>query len=111
MGVTRRETSIPAPSVGGAGRVLAYGNWGRPLLVFPSEQGRPEDYEDRGMIAAVADLIEAGRLKVYVVESFDSSSWHDAGLELEERARRHGLYEDWIVNQVAPCDVARPGTD
>ena len=100
--MNRREATIPAPSVGGAGRVLAYGDWGRPLVVFPSQEGRPEDYEDRGMIAAVGELIDAGRVKVYVVESFDSSSWHHGGLELEERARRHGLYEDWMVNQVAP---------
>jgi esterase/lipase superfamily enzyme len=100
--LNRREQLIPAPSVGGAGRVLAYGHWGRPMLVFASQEGRPEDYEDRGMIAAVGDQIEAGRVKVYAVESFDSSSWHHHGLELEERAERHGLYEDWIVDQVAP---------
>jgi esterase/lipase superfamily enzyme len=100
--VNRRNVMIPAPAAGGAGRVLAYGHWGRPLLVFPSQEGRPEDYEDRGMIAAVGDLIEAGRVKVYAVESFDSSSWHRPDLDLEERARRHGLFEDWIVNAVAP---------
>jgi esterase/lipase superfamily enzyme len=100
--VNRRELSVRAPAAGGHGRVLAYGHWGRPLLVFASQEGRPEDYEDRGMIAAVGGLIEAGRVKVYAVESFDSSSWHDQSLELEERARRHGIYEDWIVDNVAP---------
>ena len=61
MGVTRRATSIPAPSIGGAGRVLAYGHYGRPLLVFPSEQGRRWQYEERGMIAASPACIDAGR--------------------------------------------------
>jgi esterase/lipase superfamily enzyme len=98
----RREVLIPAPSVGGEGRVLAYGHWGRPVLAFPSQEGNPEDYENRGMIEAVGGLLEAGRLKIYAVESFDSSSWHNPGLELERRAELHGLYEDWIVNQVAP---------
>jgi esterase/lipase superfamily enzyme len=105
LDVNRREALIPAVAAGGAGRVLAYGHWGRPVLVFPSQEGRPEDYEDRGMIEAVGDLLEAGRVKVYAVESFDSSSWHHHGLELEERARRHGLYEDWIVNGVVPWIV------
>ena len=54
------------------------------------------------MIDALADLLAAGRVKVYAVDSFDSGSWYREGLPLEERARLHGLYEDWIVNQVAP---------
>jgi esterase/lipase superfamily enzyme len=82
--------------------VIAYGHWGRPLLAFPSQQGPAWQYEERGMIEALAPLIDGGRLKVYAVSSFDSGSWYREGLSLEERARLHGLYEDWILNQVAP---------
>jgi esterase/lipase superfamily enzyme len=80
--------------------MLAYGHWGRPLVVFPSQQGRPWDFEERGMIASLTHLIEGGRLKVYCVDSYDSASWHAGEGSLEERAQRHQLYEDWIVNQV-----------
>ena len=41
--------------------VVAYGHWGRPLLVFPSEGGSAWDYENNGMVGAVADLVDAGR--------------------------------------------------
>jgi esterase/lipase superfamily enzyme len=41
--------------VGSDGGLIAYGSWGRPVLAFPSEQGRCHDYEERGMIDAVAD--------------------------------------------------------
>jgi esterase/lipase superfamily enzyme len=82
--------------------VVAYGHWGRPLLVFPSEQGSPWDFESNGMVGAVAGLIEAGRVKIYCVESFDSWTWADRSVPLEERARRHGRYEEWIVERVAP---------
>src|SRR5918998_2282230 len=98
----RDHLSIPAPAIGGHGDVIAYGDWGRPLLVFPSQQGRAWDYENNGMIGVLAGLIEAGRLKVYCVDSFDQWTWVDKGLPLEERARRHGAYEDWILNQVVP---------
>ena len=54
------------------------------------------------MIEALAGPIEAGRVKVYAVDSFDSGSWYRGDLPLEERARLHGRYEDWILNQVAP---------
>ncbi len=100
--MNRRSVSIEAPAVGGAGDLVAYGHHGRPLLVFPSQQGIPRDWEDRDMIDAISGLIEAGRVKVYAVDSYDSGSWHADGLSLEERARRHGVYEDWIVNRVVP---------
>jgi len=84
------------------GRVLAYGHWGRPLLAFPSEQGHCGQYEERGMISAIGDLLDAGRVKVYCVDSYDSWTWHDRSAPLEERARRHDAYERWIVERVVP---------
>jgi esterase/lipase superfamily enzyme len=84
------------------GRVLVYGHWGRPLLAFPSEQGHCYQYEERGMIAAIDHLLDAGRAKVYCVDSYDSWTWHDRSVPLEERARRHDVYERWIVERVVP---------
>jgi esterase/lipase superfamily enzyme len=107
--LNRRELRVPAPALGGDGLVLAYGHWGRPLLVFPSEQGQPWDYESNGMIGSIAHLIVAGRVKVYCVDSFDAGSWQAKELPLEERARRHGLYESWIVDEVAPLVAAESG--
>jgi esterase/lipase superfamily enzyme len=100
--VERREVSLHSPAIGAAGQVVAYGHWGRPLLAFPSEQGSPGDWEDRGMVGAIESLLDAGRVKLYSVSSYDAQSWHASDLPLEERARRHGAYEDWIVSQVVP---------
>jgi len=90
-----------SPAIGAEGGVIAFGHYGRPLLVFPSQQGHRWDFESNGMIGAVADLIEEGRVKIYCVDSFDAGSW-DAPLPLEAKARRHELFEGWIVDQVAP---------
>jgi esterase/lipase superfamily enzyme len=84
------------------GNVVVHGHYGRPLLAFPSEQGRADQYEERGMIAAVGDLVAAGRVKVYCVDSWDAGTWHDRGLPLEERARRHDVYERWLLERVVP---------
>jgi esterase/lipase superfamily enzyme len=86
----------------GGGNVLAYGHWGRPLLAFPTEQGPCWQFEERGMVVAVAGLLDAGRVKLYCVDSYDSGSWHDGSLPLEERARRHSVYERWILDDVVP---------
>ena len=53
MGLNRRHLIL------GGGNVLAYGHWGRPLLAFPSEQGPCWQYEERGMVDAIAGLLEA----------------------------------------------------
>jgi esterase/lipase superfamily enzyme len=102
VAVRRDHVGLWSPAIGAEGGLIAYGHHGRPVLVFPSEQGRCWDYEDRGMIGAVAGLIDAGRVKVYTVDSYDAASWTDEALPLEERAVRHGRYEDWILNQVVP---------
>jgi esterase/lipase superfamily enzyme len=52
------------------------------------------------MVDAIAWLIDEGRAKVYCVDSYDVESWSDRSVETEERARRHGRYEDWITNEV-----------
>ena len=82
--------------------VLALGHYGRPVLVFPAQEGNRYEWEERGMVAAVAGLVEAGRVKLYCVDSWDSSIWHDDWLPLEERARRHGAYENWLLEHVVP---------
>ena len=54
------------------------------------------------MVEALAELLEAGRLKLYCAPSFDSESWTRRDLPLEERARRHGHYEWWVLTRLVP---------
>ncbi|MBA3310984.1 MAG: esterase [Nocardioidaceae bacterium] len=82
--------------------VIAYGDRGRPVLVFPSEAGRAWDFADNGMIEAVADLVEAGRVRFYCVDSLDAYTWSDKSAAIDERAARHRLYTDWLVSEVVP---------
>ena len=82
--------------------VIEYGHYGRPVLVFPSEQGRAWDFENNGMVEAVADLIDAGRVKLFCVDSADVYTWSDHSVPIEVRARRHGEYESWITDHVVP---------
>jgi esterase/lipase superfamily enzyme len=100
--VKREHHRVHTPAFGGDGDVVVYGHYGRPVLVFPSEQGRAWDYESNGMIDAVSDLVEGGRVKIYCVDSHDAGTCVRHDVPLEERARLHGGYEDWIVNHIVP---------
>src|SRR5882757_2098212 len=98
----RRAIDLWSPAIGASGTVLAYGHWGCPVLAFPAEAGRAGDFESNGMVEAAADLVEDGRVKLYCVDSHDAQTWSSRSIPLEERARRHGAYESWIVDQVLP---------
>jgi len=100
--VDRYHIGLDAPGFDRSGAVIRYGHCGRPVLVFPSEQGRAWDYENNGMIGAVADLVDAGRVKLYCVDSFDAHSWSNSSIPLEARAQRHRAYEAWVTDRVAP---------
>ncbi|QIM20324.1 esterase [Phycicoccus sp. HDW14] len=82
--------------------VVRYGHWGRPVLLFPSEAGAARDAEGNGMLAAVAPLVDAGRMSLFCVDSLDGWSWSDSSLPTEERARRGGAYTAWLSEAVLP---------
>ncbi|MBV9181059.1 MAG: esterase family protein [Acidobacteria bacterium] len=80
--------------------LLAYGHAGWPLLVFPSSQGRYFEYEDRGMIHAIWQKIEAGQVHVFCVDSVDAESWYNRSIHPHDRVMRHNTYESYIIHEV-----------
>src|SRR3954466_15153613 len=97
----REQVELEAPGLDRPGTLIRYGHYGRPVLVFPSEQGRAWDYESNGMVGAVSRLVDDGRVKLYCVDSFDHASWSDRSLPIEERARRDQAYQWGSTDRVA----------
>ena len=95
-----RVAELTSPVSGFRGQVVVHGHWGRPVLVFPTEAGSAWDYQNNGMVEAVRWLLDAGRVKLYCVDSADGFTWSDRSVPIEERARRHDLYERWVLDQV-----------
>ncbi len=107
----REHARLFSPAIGHELDIIAYGNAGTPVLVFPSSEGSANDYEGFGMIDALTPLMRAGKLRLYCVGSYDSQSWWAKQNPPHERAWRHSFYEDWIMNQVMPAirrDVKDP---
>lgn len=84
-------------------QLLAYGHFGRPMIAFPSGGGQFHDFEDNGMVASVAHLIEAGKLKLYCPESLDHESWLRRDIDPHWRAVRHNAYQDYVVKDLVPA--------
>lgn len=82
--------------------LLVYGHDGLPAIVFPTSQGRFFEFEDRGMVNAVRDKLEAGRLQLFCVDSVDAESWYNKGVGGDWRIARHITYEQYILREVVP---------
>jgi esterase/lipase superfamily enzyme len=82
--------------------LLVYGEGGMPVLVFPTSRGRFFEYENNGMIHALAHKIEERHLQVFCVDSVDGESWYNRGIHPHQRVARHLAYESYILDEVAP---------
>lgn len=96
------RTQLQVPGTDVELGVIRHGHWGRPVLVFPSEAGRAEDFAGNGMVEAVRDLVDGGRVSFFCVDSADRWSWSDNAATTEERAHRHQAYTRWLEHAVVP---------
>jgi len=83
--------------------ILAFGHYGTPVIAFPSGDGQFYDFENNGMIDAIAHLIDGGKIKVYCPGSLDGESWLNQGIDPHWRGVRHNAYQDFIVKDLVPA--------
>lgn len=105
----QQHVQLPVPGTDATLGVIRHGHWGRPVLVFPSEAGSAADFASNGMVDAVRELVDAGRVTFFCVDSADSFSWSDNDATTEERARRHQVYTAWLEQSVIPWIAEQTG--
>src|SRR5207245_3881296 len=66
-----------SPRLGREMGIVVYGHWGPPLLAFPTSGGDEWEHENQGMIGALGGLIDAGRVKIFSVNSLNFESFYD----------------------------------
>ncbi|MFD0751305.1 esterase family protein [Mucilaginibacter calamicampi] len=92
--------------------LLVYGNGGRAVLFFPTRMGRFYDYENWGIIEALAHRINAGELQLFCVDSIDQESLYNPWSHPEQRINRHLQYEEYILCEVLPLmRLKKPDND
>lgn len=82
--------------------LLLFGHAGAPVLVFPTSQGRFHEYEDRGMVGALAEQLEQGWIQLVCVDSIDSESFYCSWAHPGGRIWRHMQYEQYLLHEVIP---------
>lgn len=82
--------------------LLIFGHGGPPFLVFPSSMGAFFEFEDRGMVAALAHKLENGWLQLFCLSSVDDESWYAKRVHPRQRIERHLQYESYVLGDVVP---------
>lgn len=96
-----------SPSLGRDMELLVFGHAGARMLVFPTSQGRFFEWEDRGMVGALAEHLERGWVQLWCVDSVDAESWYARWKHPEDRARRQTEYEHYLLREVLPLSADR----
>jgi esterase/lipase superfamily enzyme len=55
--------------------VAIYGNYGGPILAFPTSCGDESEMEGQGMIRTLAPYIEQGRIRIFCINGVQSDSF------------------------------------
>jgi len=107
--MTVEEVRWPSPALDQHMALRVYGDAGRPLIAFPSQDGRYWDFENFGMVDACAALVEGGRVRIFAVDGVDWQSWTNQGAHPADRARRHEAYDRYVIDELIPFVRERTG--
>jgi esterase/lipase superfamily enzyme len=97
-----------SPVLGRRMEMLVFGHGGTPYFVFPTSMGAYFEYEDRGMIGAVADKLDAGALRLFCVQTLDDESFY-ARTHPRHRIERYLAWEHSLLAEVVPFAKAVTG--
>jgi esterase/lipase superfamily enzyme len=100
-----------SPSLGRPMELIWYGNWGRPVLMFPTSTGGPRQNEDGGLISGLAAKIDAGEIQICSVDSIDTEHWYNEGAHPGWKAFRYGQFDSYLANEVVPLIRSKAGRE
>lgn len=83
--------------------LVRWGHYGQPVLAFATAGGDPEEIERWQMIGALSGLIEAGRIKVYSVDSTAGRTWIDRRDDPLHGTWIQDQYDGYIAREVVPA--------
>lgn len=92
---TWHSERLPEPA-----RVVRWGHFGTPVLLFPTAGGDFEEVERFHLIGALAPLIDGGRIKVYSIDSVAGKTWLQGTHSPEYSSRVQNLYDAFVYQEL-----------
>jgi esterase/lipase superfamily enzyme len=91
-----------SPRLGKNMEVAVYGHYGFALLLFPTAAADYLEYERFHVIDAIAPFIDAGKVKVFSINSINNESWLNDWMNPRDKSIRHQLYNGYVIDEVLP---------
>ncbi|KAA6349487.1 hypothetical protein EZS27_003084 [termite gut metagenome] len=79
-----------------------YGYKGKPVLVFPTSNGRFYQYEEFGMVNVLSGFIDEGKLQLWAVDGIDGETFFSGDWDKIASIKRHERYFDYINEELIP---------
>lgn len=79
-----------------------YGRGGKPVLVFPCQNGRFFDWEGFGMLVTLGDWLEREKIQLFCVDTIDSETISNQRGDPYVRIRRHEAWFRYLVEELVP---------
>ena len=98
----REITSWYSPSTDREMPIVTYGHYGFALLMIPTAGADYLEYERFNLINAIAPFIDAGKIKVFSINSMNNESWMHKTMLGEHKAINHNKFNNYVFNEVIP---------
>jgi len=96
----RELTSWYSPSLDREMPVAVYGDFGFALLLVPTAAADYLEYERFQLIDSLAPHIDAGKVKVFSINSINTESWMHNEMLGEHKAIRHNQFNKYVFEEV-----------
>lgn len=82
--------------------LTVHGHYGLPILVFPTASGNEREWEDRGLVGALAHHLDGGRVKLYCVGCVNQDVFQDTAQHPGHRTWLLEQYDGYVTHEVVP---------
>lgn len=82
--------------------IAVYGHYGFALLMVPTAAADYLEYERFELINSLSPLINAGKLKIFSVNSINTESWMNDHMNPRDKSIRHQQFNSYIFEEVVP---------
>lgn len=109
--MNRETVTAHSKNLGKDMSIRVYGESGWPIIAFPIQDAMSDCYEQFGMVDAMKDYIEGGKVQLFVVDSVDAEGWSDRGGDNVLRVKVIEAFYNYVCEEVVPFVHERNSSD
>ena len=95
--------------VGREMKIRIYGHYGQAVIAFPCQDKQSDDFANNGMIDALAPLLEAGKMKLYCLDSNDDETVSSTSWDKARAGHNLEMYHQYLTKEVLPFVYDKQG--